>query len=172
MALNLNLKGEEASIPTTLTGLNQKEIVAYAVPTHACTTLEMATPVIPGVPTHATTLEVVNLRVDEMSTHATAQGVVNLKVEEILRHATAQEVVNLKVGEMRGHATALEVVNLKVGEMPTHATTLEVVPPMSLKLKGPALATTLECPDSNAAVCPTTTNSVKPSRTKPTTNTG
>ena len=155
MAPNLNLKGEEASIPTTLTGLNQKEIVAYAVPTHACTTLEMATPVTPGVPTHATTLEVVNLKVDEMSTHATAQGVVNLKVEEILRHATA-----------------LEVVNLKVGEMPTHATTLEVVPPMSLKLKGPALATTLECPDSNAAVCPTTTNSVKPSRTKPTTNTG
>ena len=64
-------------------------------------------------------------------------------------------------------------LNLKGEEMPLLAITLEVVPLMALNLKGeemPTLATTLEGPDSNAAACPTSTNSLKP--TKPTTNTG
>jgi hypothetical protein len=81
------------------------------------------------------------------------------------------------------HAARLELIspmglNLKGEEMPLLAITLEVaapqvVPLMALNLKGeemPTLVTTLEGPDSNAAACPTSTNSLKP--TKPTTNTG
>jgi hypothetical protein len=55
---------------------------------------------------------------------------------------------------------------------PTRATRLELVSP-TLNLKGeemPTHATTLECSDSDAAACPTTTNSLKPMH--PATNAG
>ena len=121
MVLNLNLKGEEASIPTTLTGLTLKEMVAYAVPTHASTTLALVTPVT------------LKLKAERVPAHATTLEVVSLKAEEMPTHPTALEVVRLKVEEMPTHPTALEAVSLKVEEMPTHPTTLEVVPPMTLK---------------------------------------
>jgi len=64
-------------------------------------------------------------------------------------------------------------LHLNGEEMPTLATTMEVVSPMTLNLKGeemPSHGATLEGSDSDAPACPTTTNSLKP--TKPTTNAG
>src|SRR6266567_2343680 len=76
-------------------------------------------------------------------------------------------------GEVSTLATALEemVVSLPVA---THATTLQVLSPLTLNLgeemSNPSHATTVDGSDSDAAACPTTTNSLRP--TNPTTNAG
>jgi len=79
--------------------------------------------------------------------------------------------VNLKGEEMPTLAT-LESAEMVVSPVSTNPTTLKVSP-MTLNMKSeemPTHATTLEAADSDAAACPTTTNSLKPRN--PTTNTG
>jgi hypothetical protein len=112
-----------------------------------------------------TLLEGADLVVSPVATRGTTLGVVS------------PMALNLKSEEMTAIVTTLkESVAPGRGAVPTHAcTTLEVVTPMTLDLKGeemPAHATTpdSEGSDSDAAACPISTNSLKP--TEPTTNTG
>ena len=82
--------------------------------------------------------------------------------------------MTLKGEEMPTHATTLEGAGMVASPMPTLAPTLEVASPITLNLKGEEMpthaTTTLEGSDSDAAACPTTTNSLK--LMNPTTNTG
>jgi hypothetical protein len=80
-------------------------------------------------------------------------------------------ILNLK-GEERPTLATLEGAEMAVSPV---ATLVEVLSPITLYLKGedmPTHATTLpvEGSDSDAAACPISTNSLKP--TEPTTNTG
>jgi hypothetical protein len=97
----------------------------------------------------------------------------NLKSEgEVPTVATALEAVVVSP-PMPTRATTVKYAKMAVSPVPTLALPLEVVSPMTLNLKGeemPTHATTLEGSDSDAAVCLTTTNSLRP--TRPTTNTG
>jgi hypothetical protein len=97
-------------------------------------------------------------------------------------------ILRLKGEEMAAIATTLEEIvsavptlaaileggaEMVVSPVTTRGTTLEVVSLMTLDLKGeemPTHATALEGSDSDAAACPITTNSLKP--TQPTTNAG
>jgi hypothetical protein len=102
------------------------------------------------------------LKGEEMATIATT-------LEEIVVSAVPTLAITLEGGAKV--VVSPMSLNLKGEEMSTHATSLEggemVVFPMTLKflnlpVKGeemPAHATTLEGSDSNAAACPTTTNS-------------
>jgi hypothetical protein len=102
--------------------------------------------VVPPVPTLATTLEVIS-------------PALNLPV---------------KSEEMPAQTPLEGAAGMVASPMPTLAPTLEVVSPITLNLKGEEMpthvTTTLECSDSDAAACPTTTNSLK--QTNLTTNTG
>jgi len=100
----------------------------------------------------------------------------NLKGDRELATTLEEMVVSPPV---RTLATTLEVVSPMIlhlkgdgEEIPAVATTMEVAP-VTLNLKGeemPTHATTQKGLDSDAAACPTTTNSLRP--TNPTTNTG
>ena len=97
----------------------------------------------------------------------------NLKGEgEKPNFATTLEVVVSP--PVQTGATTLEGAKM-VPPVPTFAT-LEVVPPMTLNLKSeemPSHVTTMDGPDSDAAACPTATNSLGPmGPTNPTINTG
>jgi hypothetical protein len=112
------------------------------------------------VPTLATTLEVLVVS-PPVPTLATALEVVS------------PMILNLKGEEMPTPATTLEGAEMVAS--PTVPTTMEVTSPMTLNLKGeemPTHTTTLEGSDSDsdAAACPTTTNSLKPKN--PMTNAG
>jgi hypothetical protein len=117
------------------------------------------------VQTLVTNLEGADLVVSPVATRGTTLGVVS------------PMALNLKSEEMTAIVTTLkESVAPGRGAVPTHAcTTLEVVTPMTLDLKGEEMPTHATTPDSegsdsDAAACPTSTNSLKP--TEPTTNTG
>jgi len=93
--------------------------------------------------------------------------VVSLKGEKMATLATTLEEIVVSV--VPTLATILEGAEVVVSPVSTRGTTLEA---MALNLKGqmPTYAMTAEGPDSDAAACPTTTNSLKP--TESTTNAG
>ncbi|KAF8490015.1 hypothetical protein F5888DRAFT_1743787 [Russula emetica] len=138
---------------------------------------EEMVPVVSPVPT-ATNLGTKNLGL--AGARVVSPMTLNLKGEEMPTHATTLEGAELVVSPVPT-ATTLGAnppavagprvvspitLSLKGEEMPTHTTTLEGVKMVASAV--PTLATTLE--GSDAAACPTTTNSLKPRN--PTTNTG